>query len=223
MASAEAVTEDRLPTKRWNSNEFLPPDMCELRVVLLGNSWSERSSVGNFLLEDTKFNTMKTTECCVRVTGQLRDKEIVLINTPDLVHPNISEDKLKEHVENCVSLSAPGPHVFLLVLQPEEFTEEQKLRLCRVLQLFSDRSFDHSVILISNPKEEGPDVMERFENHPPITDMIRLLGDRYSWKMKLDHSELLMHLCQILKANNGEHVRCDGFETEECALTKTSE
>uniref|UniRef100_A0A3B4Z3T8 GTPase IMAP family member 8 n=1 Tax=Stegastes partitus TaxID=144197 RepID=A0A3B4Z3T8_9TELE len=60
---------------------------------------------------------------------------MVLINTPDLLHPNISDDKLTEHVELCVRLSAPGPHVFLLVLQPEDFTEEHRLRLQTVLNL----------------------------------------------------------------------------------------
>ncbi|XP_038560465.1 GTPase IMAP family member 5-like, partial [Micropterus salmoides] len=127
------------PLKRRRSFEFLPPYM---RVVLLGNSWPERRSVRNFILGETKFNTEEEADCCLRVSGQLEGKEIVLINTPDLLHPNISQHKLTEHVTNCVSLSDPGPHVFLLVLQPEYFTEEHKLKLCRVcrvLKLFSDR------------------------------------------------------------------------------------
>ncbi|KAL7392080.1 hypothetical protein ABVT39_019333 [Epinephelus coioides] len=114
---------DLHPLKRSGSFEFLPPDMSELRVVLLGNSWSQRSSVGNFILGETKFNTEEEPDCCLTERGQIKDKEIVLINTPDLLHLNISEDKLSEHVENCVRLSDPGPHVFLLVLQPEDFTE----------------------------------------------------------------------------------------------------
>lgn len=41
--------------------------------------------------------------------------------------------------------------------------------------------------------------------------------------MKLDHAEKLKHSCQIVKENNGEQVSCDRFETEDSALTKTSE
>ncbi|KAI3372986.1 hypothetical protein L3Q82_023424 [Scortum barcoo] len=137
--------------------------MSELRIVLLGNSWTERSKVGNFILGGTVFNTEDESDHCVRISGQLEEKRIV-INTEDLLHPNISEHKLTEFTENCVRLSDPGPHVFLLVLQPEDFTEEHKLRLCRVLKLFSDRSFDHSLVLKSTPREESPDCGGRHYN-----------------------------------------------------------
>ncbi|KAK2838164.1 hypothetical protein Q5P01_015376 [Channa striata] len=138
MATAEPVTVDTQPLKRSSSFPYLPPDLSELRLVLLGNSWSERSSVGNFILGETKFNTEEEPDNCLSVSVQLKDKRIVLINTPDQLLPDISEDTLRKYVEECVRLSDPGPHMFLLVLQPEDFTEEQKLRLCRVLQLFRD-------------------------------------------------------------------------------------
>ncbi|GLD68429.1 uncharacterized protein AKAME5_001974200 [Lates japonicus] len=162
-----------------SSYELLPPNMSELRAVLLGNSWSQRSSVGNFILEKTAFSTEYEPYGCVRVRGQVKDKEIVLINTPDLLLPDISEHKLTEHVETCVRLCDPGPHVFLLVLQPEDFTEEQKERLCRVLQLFSDQSFDRSLVLISTPREERTGSMEKHEPDQTLKDMMRIRRYRY--------------------------------------------
>ncbi|XP_044189724.1 GTPase IMAP family member 8-like [Thunnus albacares] len=204
MAAAAASEVKERPLRRSRSNENMPPDMSELRVVLLGNSWSERSSVGNFILGKTEFNTEEEPDCCQRVRGQLKEEEIVLINTPDLLHSNISEDKLRKHVENVVSLSDPGPHVFLLVLHPEDFTEEHKLRLCRVLQLLSDRSFDHSLILISPPREESSDVI----GHASLQDMIRRCRYR-SLQKYLEIPELLTKLNQIVKDNNGKHLSCD--------------
>ncbi|XP_044190489.1 GTPase IMAP family member 4-like [Thunnus albacares] len=180
--------------------------MSELRVVLLGNSWSERSSVGNFILGKTEFSTEEEPDCCLRVRGQLKEKEIVLINTPDLLRPNIPEDKLRQHVENCVSLSDPGPHVFLLVLQPEDFTEEHKLRMHRVLKNFGGRPFDHSLILISTPREESPGFMEEYRQHPPLKDLIRMSKNRFLWRKNLELAELLTRLGQIVRENNGEHL-----------------
>ncbi|XP_078027155.1 uncharacterized protein LOC144464314 [Epinephelus lanceolatus] len=202
--------DDQDPLKRSSSYELLPPYMSELRVVLLGNSWSQRSSVGNVILGETKFNIEEEPDCCLRGRGQLKEKKIAVINTPDLLHLNISEDKLSEHVENCVRLSAPGPHVFLLVLQPEDFTEEHKLRLCRVLKLFSDQSFDHSLILISTPREES----SGFKDEPdqPLKDMIRMCRYRYLKQKNLERPELLTRLGQTAKENNGEHVSCDVFK-----------
>ncbi|XP_023259800.1 GTPase IMAP family member 8-like, partial [Seriola lalandi dorsalis] len=183
----------------------------ELRVVLLGNSWSERSSVGNFILGKTEFNTEEEPDCCQRVRGLLKEKHIVLINTPDLLHYNISQHKLTEHVRNCVSLSAPGPHVFLLVLQPEDFTEEQKLKLCRVLKLFSDQSFDHSLVLISTSRESSGSI-ENYMQHPPLGDFIRKCRSRLLWHKNLGHQPLLTHLDEVVKENNGDHVSCDVFK-----------
>uniref|UniRef100_A0A3B4UJR9 AIG1-type G domain-containing protein n=1 Tax=Seriola dumerili TaxID=41447 RepID=A0A3B4UJR9_SERDU len=186
--------------------------VSELRVVLLGNSWSERSSVGNLILGKTEFN--KAPECCVRISGPVEEKKIVVINTPDLLDPNISEHKLTEFIQDCVSLSDPGPHVFLLVLQPEDFTEEQKLKLCRVLQLFSDQSFDHSLVLISTPREDSSGLME----NSPLKDMIIKCRYRNLKQKNLDRAELLTRLGQTAKENNGEHVCHERFEEPEETL-----
>nr|XP_033475472.1 uncharacterized protein LOC117252559 [Epinephelus lanceolatus] len=192
------------------TNEMLQEaEVPELRVVLLGNSWSQRSSVGNVILGGTVFNTEEEPDCCLRVSGQLEEKKIAIINTPDLLHPNISEDKLSEHVEKCVRLSDPGPHVFLLVLQPEDFTEEHKLRLCRVQKRFSDQSFDHSLILISTPRIY---VSKKYTQQLPLKDMIKKCRYRYLKQKNLERSELLTRLGQIVKENNGDHLICDVYK-----------
>ncbi|KAM8759588.1 GTPase IMAP family member 8-like isoform 1-T3 [Acanthopagrus schlegelii] len=203
--------------RRSSSFPFLPPNMSELRVVLLGNSWSQRSSVGNFILETTEFNTEEEPDRCLRVRGMLKKNKIVLINTPDLLHPNMSEYRLTEHVETCERLSDPGPHVFLLVLQPEDFTEEHKLKLCRVLNLFSDRSFDHSLVLISAPREES--LKKTYKNYmQPLKDVKKMCGYRYLKQKHLEHSELMTRLGQIVKENDGNHVSRDVIEEEAAGL-----
>uniref|UniRef100_A0A3Q0RV15 AIG1-type G domain-containing protein n=1 Tax=Amphilophus citrinellus TaxID=61819 RepID=A0A3Q0RV15_AMPCI len=133
--------------------------VSELRVVLLGNSLSQRSSVGNFILGETKFSTEEKLYCCMKVCGLIDEKTIALINTPDLLDPNISEDKLTEFLKQCVNLSAPGPHVFLLVLQPEDFTEEQQEKLQSILKNLSDQAFKHSLVLISALREESTNLV----------------------------------------------------------------
>ncbi|XP_071380640.1 GTPase IMAP family member 8-like [Centroberyx affinis] len=210
--AAASEGEAGFPLKRSSSYEYLPPDMSELRVVLLGNSWSERSEVGNLLLRETVFNTQEASDSCLRVSGPLKERKIVVINTPDLLLPNISQHKLTKHVESCVRLSAPGPHVFLLVLQPEDFTEKQRLSLHKVLENFSERSFDHSLVLISTPREESSGVMENYMQHPALKDMIRKCSYRYLRQKHLELPELLTRLGQIAKENNGEHLSCDVFE-----------
>ncbi|XP_065806762.1 uncharacterized protein [Labrus bergylta] len=203
--------DDLHPLRRCNSMEWLPPHMSELRVVLLGNSWSERSSVGNDIMRETVFNTGKEANQCEQVRRQIKEKDIVLINTPDLLHPTRSADKLTEHLTECVRLSDPGPHVFLLVLQPDDFTEEHKQRFCRVLKRFSDQSFDHSLILISTPREQGSSGVKIYLQNQPLKEMIRECRHRNLEEANLELPELLTRLGQIVKEHNGEHVICDVF------------
>lgn len=183
--------------------------------------------MGNFILGQTVFDTKKKTNRCVRVEGQIKEKNIVLINTPDLLRPNISADKLTEFITACVRLSDPGPHVFLLVLQPEDFTEDHKRRLCRVLEKFSDQSFDHSMVLISRRRSRISALTERLMKCPNLKDMIRKCRYRYVKQKNLEHEELLTRLGQIAKENNGEHVRHDEIEeptsTSPASLGKKTE
>ncbi|XP_056232029.1 GTPase IMAP family member 8-like [Seriola aureovittata] len=218
MAAAAPVKDDSKPWERTSSYDLLPPNMSELRVVLLGNSWSGRSSVGNFILGDAVFITKEEPVCCQRVSGRCKWKETVLINTPDLLHPNISEDKLTEFIENCVSLSDPGPHVFLLVLQPEDFTEQHRLRLQTVLENFGDRSFEHSLVLITTPREESPGSSEKYEQHPPLKHMIKMCRFRSLKQKNLELLQLLTRLGEIVRVNNGEHVSCDLSDSEAARL-----
>ncbi|XP_071380639.1 GTPase IMAP family member 8-like [Centroberyx affinis] len=212
MAESETAAsegEDVRPLKRRSSCELLPPLMSELRIVLLGNSWSERSAVGNFILGKTAFNSQEASDHCLRESGRLKETKIVLINTPDLLLPNISQNKLAVDVETCVRLSAPGPHVFLLVLQPEDFNEKQRLGLHIVLETFSKRSFDHSLVLISTPREESSRFMENYMHRPALQDMIRKCRYSSLRQKDLELPELLTHLDRIVKKNKGEHVNCD--------------
>jgi len=162
--------------------------VSELRVVLLGGSWSERSSVGNFILGVDGFNTEPRT--CVRISGTLEpQKEISVINTPDL--QILTADKLTEFIKDCERVSDPGPHVFLLVLQPENFTERHKERLCTVLKGFSDQSFDHSMILMLTPRQQSSALMENYMLEPPLKELIRKCRNRYVMRKNLELPELL--------------------------------
>ncbi|XP_030579251.1 GTPase IMAP family member 8-like [Archocentrus centrarchus] len=193
--------------------------VSELRVVLLGSSWTERKEVGNLIVGETVFS--EAPKHCLTARTRIKDKDITVINTPQLPSLSSTQQKLTEFIKQCVRLSAPGPHVFLLVLQPEDFTEEHKLRLCRVLESYSDQSFGHSLILISIPREEESGFIEKYMQHPPLTDMIRMCRYRYLWHKKLELPELLTRLGQIATEKNGEHVSYDGLEGVDPGLTMT--
>ncbi|MEQ2222540.1 hypothetical protein ILYODFUR_027351, partial [Ilyodon furcidens] len=195
--------EGRPQIRRKNSKTLLPPMMAELRLILLGESWSEKSVIANSILGIPSFDTKVESKSPMEVHIVILNTKVVLINTPDLLYVKFPEDKLKEHVEHCVSLSDPGPHLFLLVVQPESFTEKQKKSFYRVLELFSDRSFDHSLVLVSKSKRKDPgsnehlqELIKRCNHNSLIFDHKDILG-------------LLRTVSNIVEMNNGEHLIID--------------
>ncbi|XP_039869362.1 GTPase IMAP family member 8-like isoform X1 [Simochromis diagramma] len=200
---AAAAPDDDFNKPEHSSSEF--EDLCELRVVLLGNSWSKRSSVGNFILGATVFSSEDKADLCLRVKRELKGKEIDLINTPDLLSAKISPEDLTKQVENCVRLSAPGPHVFLLVLQPADFTEDHKQRLQMVLELFGDPSFDRSLALIM-PKDKSSSSIEKYQQHPQLGEIIKKCREKLLWQKNLEQEQLLAAIDTVVRKSMREEV-----------------
>ncbi|XP_014833512.1 PREDICTED: GTPase IMAP family member 8-like [Poecilia mexicana] len=205
MATAEP---DLQPVKRSNSLEIIPPSMSELRLVLLGGNWSERRSVGNFILGGDGFTRSSNT--FKKISAELEEKQISVINTPDVLFHTAEE--LTAFIRKCSDLSDPGPHVFLLVIQPESFTEGEKDKIYRILQSFSDRSFDHSLVLILKPRLMSRFLLQNPINYNLINGLIRKCRYRYLKMEETEHEQLLIRFGQIVKENDKNHVRHEEFE-----------
>ncbi|XP_045080855.1 LOW QUALITY PROTEIN: GTPase IMAP family member 8-like [Coregonus clupeaformis] len=216
--------------QRRNSVELLPPRMSEsateLRIVLLGKNGPEKSAVGNFILERGAFDPNYVQSRCERARGQIDGRGIAVINTPDLLDPHISHDKLSEELRWCVTLSDPGPHVFLLVLQPEEFTQQEGDRIRQILDTLSDRSFDYSMVLTTHEDRRG----HMHDDHP-LNQMVReCRGRQYVMHRACrgrqhpsDRAQLMADVDKIVKENGGGYLTCELFEDTTSGMVQGKE
>ncbi|KAK7918797.1 hypothetical protein WMY93_010081 [Mugilogobius chulae] len=168
--------EEIKPRERKNSHGLLPPNMSELTLVLLGNNRSLKASVGNLLLKKTEFT--EHTEC-VKGNRTIEDKQLTVIYSPDQLLTTSSKQELEQFITHMKDVSASGPHVFLLIVQPENFTEHHKKILESVLE--SEKAFDSSLILISTPRAETQGFMKKYMSESHIEEMIVRCRYRYMW------------------------------------------
>ncbi|XP_045072738.1 GTPase IMAP family member 8-like [Coregonus clupeaformis] len=194
-----------------SSMEILPPKMSEspteLRIVLLGKNASEKSAVGNVILDRVAFDPNYVQNHCERARGQVDGRGIAVINTPDLLDPHISHDKLSEELRWCVTLSDPGPHVFLLVLQPKEFTQQEGNRIRQILDRLSNRSFEYSMVLITHEDRRG-----HIDDDHPLNQMVSACRGRQYVMHLSDRAQLMADVDKIVKENGGGYLTCELFE-----------
>ncbi|XP_038139259.1 GTPase IMAP family member 8-like, partial [Cyprinodon tularosa] len=197
--------------RRRESNQFLPPHMSKAWLILLGDSWSENSLVGNIILGKTVFKSMENPNSSIRVKKKFQKTNLVVINTPDLLHRRMPEEKLKVEVDSYLRLCASIPHLLLLVVQPENFTEEQKERFYKVSELFGHQSFDRTLVLISTSTQKIP------SSNQDLSDVVKRCGDNSLILKENDHDMLLRKICNSLEKRKDTYI---GFQYPEIQQQK---
>ncbi|XP_061094529.1 GTPase IMAP family member 8-like isoform X2 [Conger conger] len=135
------------------SEGFLLED-DERRIVLLGGRWGGKSSAGNTILGEHRFDSgRQRTATSDSRHGTVSGRKLVVVDTPGwkgylYLRETTASDK--EQIKQSVCKCLPGPHAFLLVIPLDSgFDEEHKRSLVDHLKLLGDRVWKYSMVLFT--------------------------------------------------------------------------
>ncbi|XP_067258632.1 GTPase IMAP family member 8 isoform X2 [Chanodichthys erythropterus] len=184
-------------------------DLQHLRIVLLGVFGTGKSSTGNAILGREVFKESRTRES-EKQRGRVEDRNISIIDTPGFFNTHLNDEEMKNEIMKSMYLCYPGPHVFLLVINLENFEEEQRNIVEQIQENFGAQALKFTMALFIGREKITNRKWRHFMDSRKFQNLISHCSKYHAINSKHDiiptHiTKLLEKIDEIINQNEGQH------------------